>query len=71
MVQLVKEGFNFLDQEVYDALPMLESVDKQGRTVESKVTPKVEIIQRKKIRLSNERMYKETRDRTTGARGDK
>ena len=34
-----KEGFNFLDQEVYDASPMLESVDKQGRTIEPKVTP--------------------------------
>ena len=46
---VVKEGFNFLDQEVYDALPMLETVGKQGRTVEPKVTPKVEIVQRKKM----------------------
>ena len=67
---VVKEGFNFLDQEVYDALPMLETVDKQGRTVEPKVTPKVEISAEKKDELSDEGIYKETRDRTTGAQGD-
>ena len=44
----VKEGFNFLDQEVYDALPMLTTVDKQRRTIEPEVAPKMEVIRRKK-----------------------
>ena len=45
----VREGFNVLDQEVYDALPTLDSVDKHGRQMEPEQSPKVRIAQRKQI----------------------
>ena len=45
----VKEGFNFLDQEVYDSLPTLDSVDKHGQPIEPKTMPKVEIIRNERI----------------------
>ena len=62
----VREGFNFMDQEVYDALPTLDGVDKHGRQIEPEM--KVKIVQ-KRTNPSAPTAIRENRDKTTGARG--
>ena len=62
----IKEGFNFLDQEVYDSLPILDQLDKHGRNIEAKV----EIIQRsegKEVRRFSDQESREENDRSPGS----
>ena len=43
----VREGINFMDQEVYDSLPMLDCVSKNGRQI--KPESKVRIVQKERL----------------------
>ena len=63
----VREGFNFLDQEVYDALPTLDSVDKHGRQMRTRTTTKSEDSPKEAIPSQTTRIQG-NRVETTGAR---
>ena len=62
---VIKGGFNFLDQEVYDSLPILDHLDKHGHDTGAKV----KIIQRSEGKKIEDLSDQESRDKTTGARG--
>ena len=65
----VREGFNFLDQEVYDALPTLDSVDKHGRQMEPEQSPESEDSPKEADSLTTDQNPERNRVETTRSPG--